>query len=724
MQKNVNTPAQVDISLIITAHSEGLLAHKTMLSINQAILELDESIKYEVIISIDNGDQSTKEYFERYAAAKNHTVLSVSFKDLSLSRNNAVKHSKGTFVAFLDADDLVSSNWIADAYALAKSQPASIYHPEYSITFGDYNLIWKKRNSSDITTDTLASVENNLWDSPCMASRETFVKFPYLPIGGGVGFEDKHFNCETLAAGYSHVVVPDTVLYVRRKTDGSLLAQSSGAKATVGKTSLLSYESIQELDISTHDATNASSDYGHSKLKNAVLTASKQTLKKAHTYAVQYPTYANAVKGLREQRQARILQEVYAKYPDKVLRSWRDTHKIENQIFPSKELLKHIPWYSAESTVAGYVYAKTLKGIKKKPDTLFFVPHLIKGGADKVFINYLGYIGEINPSWSIAMLQTESTESVWSNKVPDGVSFVNYHHISSALDRDSSFRVLATLVNQTGIKRIIVGNSQLAYDFIAAYKTLLEALDVKIYCFAFGEEFDDEGRLWGLVHTGIPKIYPQIYKIITDNNNIVSKLEREYGFDPSKFYVHYQPTDLSIKEINPVDRKPLKVMWASRICKQKRPDILKAVSNKLDPRKYTVHAYGQLEEGLTPEYFSDSKVVYKGSFNGSQNLPIEDYDVFLYTSEGDGVPNMLQEITALGLPIVASNVGGIKEFIKDKVTGRLIIDHENIDDYVSAIESLTDLELRSLYNQNAQNQLLTTFSRDTLLQSVSRDFDK
>ena len=54
---------KIDISLIITAHNEGLLAHKTMLSAFKAIEELEkEKISYEIIVHIDNGDEYTKEF--------------------------------------------------------------------------------------------------------------------------------------------------------------------------------------------------------------------------------------------------------------------------------------------------------------------------------------------------------------------------------------------------------------------------------------------------------------------------------------------------------------------------------------------------------------------------------------------------------------------------------------------------------------------------------------
>ena len=78
---------KIDISLIITAHNEGLLAHKTMLSAFKAIEELEkEKISYEIIVHIDNGDEYTKEYFKRYENDKNIRIFNNNFGDLSSSR--------------------------------------------------------------------------------------------------------------------------------------------------------------------------------------------------------------------------------------------------------------------------------------------------------------------------------------------------------------------------------------------------------------------------------------------------------------------------------------------------------------------------------------------------------------------------------------------------------------------------------------------------------------
>lgn len=715
----INKNQKITLSIIVTAHNEGLIAHKTMLSIFSAIQLLND-ISYEIIISIDNGDNETLRYFNKYKDTRRINVVQVAYKDLSKSRNNAALLARGEYLAYIDADDLMSANWLLEGYRLAV-QRGGIIHPQYSITFGDDHLVWEKRDSNNKDYDTLCLIDNNLWDSPSIAARKIFIDHPYHPNGNGFGYEDKHFNSQTLASGIHHRVAPKTLLFVRRKITGSMLRSASADLVTVAKNDLLTYDRIRNLSVTKYIQDSPVTPIGFG---DKLLNQSKRIALKAHHRAIKYDLYKAIVKPLRENRQNNILLNLNKKYPEWMIDSWKDTHKIDNEVFPAKELLKGLGWYNAENITPGIKYAQLVQQFSQKPDTLFFVPHLIKGGADMLFINYSTELIKQHPDWHVSMLQTEDKVSVWKDKLPKDIDFINLYETFLGLDESTQYRLLATLVTQNDIKRIIIGNSQLAYNFVSRYQTLIKALDIAVYCYAFGEEFDEEGRLWGHIHTGIPKIYPVIYRIITDNNNTVTKLEQEYAFQPEKFRVHYQPTANEMKPTTNNDNRPLRILWASRVCKQKRPDILKAVSNKLDQNEFTIDAYGQLEEGLTKKYFDDSRVHYKGPFNGSSSIPTEKYDVFIYTSEGDGVPNILQEMTAAGLPIIASNVGGIKEFIVTNKTGFLIDDHENITSYVTAVTELKNGELRQRLNDAAQDLLRSSFSRKTWENNIRKDFDR
>ncbi len=64
-------------------------------------------------------------------------------------------------------------------------------------------------------------------------------------------------------------------------------------------------------------------------------------------------------------------------------------------------------------------------------------------------------------------------------------------------------------------------------------------------------------------------------------------------------------------------------------------------------------------------------------------------DLFFFPSrhEGEGMPNSVLEAMAVGLPVVASNVGAIPEII-DVPDGGMLLDPEDVDGFVRAIDHL------------------------------------
>ena len=127
-----------DLTVAITAHNEGLVAHKTMRSILEATKKLEEkNISYEILIHIDNGDQETLDYFDTYKNSNNVLIFKNNFGDLGSSRNFLVQKASGEYISFLDADDLVSDNWLLVAYQTIKESPSEIVvHPEAVLNFG------------------------------------------------------------------------------------------------------------------------------------------------------------------------------------------------------------------------------------------------------------------------------------------------------------------------------------------------------------------------------------------------------------------------------------------------------------------------------------------------------------------------------------------------------------------------------------------------------------
>jgi glycosyltransferase involved in cell wall biosynthesis len=106
-------------------------------------------------------------------------------------------------------------------------------------------------------------------------------------------------------------------------------------------------------------------------------------------------------------------------------------------------------------------------------------------------------------------------------------------------------------------------------------------------------------------------------------------------------------------------------------------------------------------------------------FAGEQNdvRPwLRTMDIFCLASDSEGMPNALLEAMAAGLPVVASNVGGVGEIIDDRVTG-LLAQRRDPDRFAAAISELRERpELRQRMGNAAA---ITVARRFPLARTIS-----
>jgi glycosyltransferase involved in cell wall biosynthesis len=89
-------------------------------------------------------------------------------------------------------------------------------------------------------------------------------------------------------------------------------------------------------------------------------------------------------------------------------------------------------------------------------------------------------------------------------------------------------------------------------------------------------------------------------------------------------------------------------------------------------------------------------------------------NIFVLTSEHEGTPNVLIEAMAAGLPIVATNVGGVPEIVKDGLTG-FLLDGQDLQGQIAAIGKLIrDPHLRARIGRQARAHAEENYALDRL----------
>jgi glycosyltransferase involved in cell wall biosynthesis len=226
-------PQGVDISAVLTLHSEGLLAHRTLKSITRAMRYAQErGLVVELVIVLDSSDEATEAYLRRSPFARSAArILSTRFSDSGPARNAGIQEARGRFVAIFDGDDLWSENWIFRAHQLAHVNPRYVVHPEMQVTFGREGtggILYNYQMDQQLTQVRLSSLLfANLWAIACVAPRQTFIDVPYAPTSeqSGFGYEDWHWNCELVAHGFIHKTAPRTALFYRSRQEGRCFQQ-------------------------------------------------------------------------------------------------------------------------------------------------------------------------------------------------------------------------------------------------------------------------------------------------------------------------------------------------------------------------------------------------------------------------------------------------------------------------------------------------------------------
>lgn len=139
------------------------------------------------------------------------------------------------------------------------------------------------------------------------------------------------------------------------------------------------------------------------------------------------------------------------------------------------------------------------------------------------------------------------------------------------------------------------------------------------------------------------------------------------------------------------------LVTASRLVKKNGvSDIVSALA--LLPSTYTllILGTGELEQDLKLQVEKmdlSSRVVF-GGFISHEKLPsyLGASDIFVRPSLSEGLGNAFLEAMAVGIPVIATRVGGIPDFLNHKETG-LFCDVENPQSIVEQVHELSDPSL-------------------------------
>jgi len=215
---------------------------------------------------------------------------------------------------------------------------------------------------------------------------------------------------------------------------------------------------------------------------------------------------------------------------------------------------------------------------------------------------------------------------------------------------------------------IINCNSRIGWDLLVESAQKLRArsqLGAMLFC----DDQDQNGIMMGYGNSHFPHVAEELDLVVLDNLTYRDTLRNRYHH-PSKsnaavlkFPVSESLLDVGNRRLQTdaftLDRP---VVWLGRLCQQKDFVTAAAVARLLPEQKFQFYGWGtDLDVRALCHILPDN-----ASFHGKGSalaIGLEQPSAFLNTSRWDGMPNVILEMGAMGVPIVTSLTGGIGELV-------------------------------------------------------------
>lgn len=693
------------LSIIIPVNSEGRMLHATLKSVQRAASVLKGGASSaETIIVVDCADEKTKKYLKNYPQKILTTKLHIhetAFNNMAKARNFGISHAKSDAVALVEPGDLVSKWWFHDAIkVLQAAESATILHPEYQYQFGDQYTLWKVEPSHSRLFTALLLLEKECFPAAMLTTRDVAIDTPYPDGDTNNANLNRQWHARTLSKDIVHSTVPKT-LYARcyRETGhavGSGLLERARC-VLHGKIPQSSPETEDKV-LQVHPYTNKFFGFGR-KAVNSVY--SFRISRMLRSKSARYSQYTTSLKN----ETLHLLRPITGgdqkvEVPQWLMEEVRELNKTDLKVFYLEHVGQNLQSYSYQPSPYIKAYDELMQAVGSSVDRLFFVPYVKNGGAEKELDLLTRLIHTIHPNDSIVVLATENSSSPWADHLHDRVQFREPGETFWQLDLSMQSKLLAEVVLQLQPIYLHAINSLPAYKMLQTHSEKLSQ-NTKLFLTIFSIDKTVEGMNTHSFVYYMGNAIDYITKVFTDNQTVADQLAREMAIEKSKFSVHYQPIGFGASkesgrpELQRLTRRPLKVLWAGRMDRQKRPDILVRIASESAKQGLPVefHAYGSPAfDGHFLEAIKESpEVHYRGPYEGGLNaLPTEEYDVFLLTSQWEGMPNVLLEAVASGLLLIATNAGGVSELVLPDKTGYLVKCFDDIPAYVQHLRHILD----------------------------------
>ncbi len=340
---------------------------------------------------------------------------------------------------------------------------------------------------------------------------------------------------------------------------------------------------------------------------------------------------------------------------------------IEPELLPASGDVSKYAYYSVpQDDAPGIVYSNAITQLTLRQYTyIFVIPWLKPGGADKGILHHVKALRELHPAASILLISTEPSDSPWSDRIPSGVEFLELGLLFGGISDSDQMTVLSRLLVQLRPAATHVINSRIGWQCLKSNGLALSQSG-QVFASLFCDEYNAAMTPIGYARDFLRDTHESASTIFCDNSHYPGVWTSEIGVPAEKFTLLPFPYDGETVDGARIPSLRKRVMWAGRLDRQKRLDVLIDIARQTPDIQYDVYGATVMATGTEEAVkllSSLPNVTMHGPFSRIADHLHPEHFAFLMTTMWEGTPTMLLDICALGLPVVAPAVGGIPDII-------------------------------------------------------------
>ncbi|KXK43346.1 MAG: LmbE family protein [Nitrosomonas europaea] len=357
-----------------------------------------------------------------------------------------------------------------------------------------------------------------------------------------------------------------------------------------------------------------------------------------------------------------------------------------------------------------------------------------------VALNLCRALRQLRPNQSVALLITDRKLVSERMVMPEGVQLVVFDdHLGDDLSYVRKQALLRDLLLAARPECFHNINSEVAWHLILAEGERLKRFTL-LFASIFAFQFAPDGRQKiGYAAYFLKQGMPHLAGLLSDNQRFIDDAAREYMLsseERARMAVLYQPCRLLLGAGRELSRQRLaqrrerlaevlsrggrpQILWAGRLDAEKRVDLFLDVVRRCTFADFRVFGQVVLEEGAVLPNLPN--LSYEGPFSSPMEwLERFDFDAFVFTSRWEGMPNILVEVGALGIPVIAPAVGGVGELVSVE-TGYPLPERPSVDDYEQALRAVSESPQQAIARADRMlERVLARHNWDSFVEAVER----